>query len=124
MAPPPPPPLALSAVAGTWDFKTMAADKDTVLLTFTMTATADTTGWTIALQNRKPMAMTNVMASGDSVTADVPAYQSALRKGQMVSTHSVMRMHGDTLMGTTIAHYSKGPDSVVTLRVMGLRKPM
>lgn len=128
--PPPPPPMAppapaainLASVAGTWTVKVMPATGDSTLLTYTMVATADTTGWTITFPKLKPMPM-HVLVSGDSVMLDVAPYASVLRKGQKVSTNSVIHLVGDKLMGTTVAHYNKGPDSVATLRSEGTRMP-
>ena len=122
MAPPAPAPIDLASVAGTWTVKVMPATSDSTLLTYTMVATADTTGWKINLPNRKPMAM-HVSVSGDSVMVAVAQYESVLRKGQKVSTTGVVRLVGDQLIGTTVAHYAKGPDSVTTLRTVGTRVP-
>ena len=58
----------------------------------------------------------------DSVVTEIGPYASLLRKGVMVSTHGVIRMDGDKIAGTTIAHYNtKGADSVVNLRMSGTR---
>lgn len=122
MAPPAPAPINLASVAGTWTVKVMPATGDSTLLTYTMMATADTSGWIINLPNRKPMPM-HVMVSGDSVMVAVASYESVLRKGQKVTTSGVIRLVGDKLVGTTVAHYAKGPDSVVTLRTEGTRIP-
>lgn len=126
--PPPPAPVApapidLSAVAGTWEMKTRAATGDSVLVTYTLVATANTAGWIMTLPKRKPLAMT-ITVSGDSVMSASPQYESVLRKGVKVSTNSVFRLVGDKLMGTTMAHYTvKGPDSLVALRTEGVRAP-
>jgi hypothetical protein len=125
-APPPPPPVPapinMAAVAGMWTVKTMAATGDSVLLTYTMKATAADTGWVINLPGRKAMKPT-VMISGDSIVADNGKYESVLRKGVTVSTHGVFRLKDGKLVGTTIATYSKGPDSVRTLRTEGTKNP-
>ena len=120
--PPAPAPINLASVAGDWDFKVMPATGDSVLTTYTMTATADTSGWKVMLPNRKPMTP-HVMTMGDSVMVSMDPYESVLRKGQKVSTNSVFHLVGDKLMGTTVAHYTtKSADSVVTLRGEGTRK--
>ena len=123
MAPPAPAPINLASVAGMWSFKVMGATGDSVLTTYTLAATADTTGWVMTLKDRKPMAV-HVTVSGDSVMVDAAPYASVLRKGQTVSTNSVMRLVGDKMVGTTTAHYSKGADSLVKLRSEGTKMPM
>jgi len=121
--PPPPAPISLSDVAGKWDIKTMAEGSDSVLVEFTMVATADTTGWVLNLPKRKPVPA-HVMASGDSIMVDAGPYESVLRRGQMVTTHGVYRMTGGKLMGGAVAHYkTTKPDSVVRLRQEGTRMP-
>ena len=122
-APPAPAPISLGAVAGTWNFKTMPANNDSVLVTYTVVATADTSGWTLTFPNRKPMTL-QVSVSGDSVITASPQYESMLRKGVKVMTNGSLHLVGDKLVGTTIAHYSvTGPDSVRTLRTEGVRAP-
>lgn len=123
--PPPPPvlePVRLADVAGVWMIKGSSAAGDS-LLAYTIVATADTTGWTITLPGRKPMAL-KVSVAGDSIMTDVGPFESVLRPGTKVSTHSVMRVQGDQMAGTTTAHYqTSGADSVATLRAEGTRKP-
>jgi hypothetical protein len=125
-APPPPPaapaPINMADVAGMWTVKTMGTASDSVLLTYTMKATASDTGWVINLPGRKPMKPT-VMVSGDSVIVDNAKYESVLRKGVTVATHGVFRLKDGKIVGTTIATYSKGPDSVRTLRTEGTKNP-
>jgi hypothetical protein len=131
-APPPPPPAAppapapinMSAVAGMWTFNVMGATSDSVLTTYTLTATADTAGWVMTLPNRKPMTL-KVTVSGDSIMTESPEYESVLRKGTKVHTNSVFHMSGDAMTGTTAAHYTiKGADSVVMLRSTGTKMKM
>ena len=122
-APPAPAPINLGSVAGTWSFKAMPTGNDSVVVSYSVAATADTSGWMINLPNRKPMAL-HVTVSGDSVMIDQAAYESVLRKGVKVSTNSTVHLVGDKLVGTTVAHYSvTGPDSVRTLRIEGVRAP-
>jgi predicted small lipoprotein YifL len=122
-APPAPAPISLGAVAGTWNFKTMPANNDSVLVTYTVVATADTSGWTLTFPGRKPMTL-QVSVSGDSVLTSSPQYESMLKKGVKVTTNGSLHLVGDKLVGTTIAHYSvTGPDSVRTLRTEGVRAP-
>jgi hypothetical protein len=128
-APPPPPPapapINMADVAGKWTVKVMGESSDSVLLTYTLTATADTTGWNIMFPNRKQPVPLHVTASADSLIIDSGWFESALRKGVQVMTHGSMHLAGGMLTGTTTAHYkTTKPDSVVTLRQSGTKNPM
>lgn len=124
-APPPAPPaLALADVAGTWNMQTMAAGSDSVLVSFQMTATGDTTGWVFHFAKRPPVPIRVLAVAGDSVVTEAGPYQSVLRSGAKVTTHSVMRLQDGKLVGTTVAHYAlAGADSVRDLRTLGTRAP-
>jgi hypothetical protein len=109
-------------VAGKWTVNVMPEGKDSSVLVYTLEATNDRTGWKMTLPNRKPMDVRVTSMSNDSVVVENGPYSSALQKGVMVTTNSVMHMEGDKLVGKTIAHYSmKGPDSVRVLRTVGTR---
>ncbi len=124
VAPPAPAPLALADVAGTWDMKGTAEGSDSVLVTFELMATADTTGWMQHFAGRDPIPMRIIAVAGDSVVTETGPYESVLRPGVQVSTHSVMRLQDGRLVGLTIAHYTtSGPDSVVRIRTEGTRRP-
>ena len=118
VAPPAPAPIDMSAVAGTWDMKTMATGSDSVLVSYTMTATANTSGWTLNFPKRKPVPLT-ITVSGDSIMGTSAPYESVLRKGVTVRTTSVYHLVNGQLKGAATAYYSKGPDSVKALRSTG-----
>jgi hypothetical protein len=64
-----------------------------------------------------------LLVDGDSVVAEAGPFESALRPGVMVTTHTVARLEGDMLTGTLVAHYGgTGPDSVLRGRIQGTRK--
>jgi len=116
-------PMNLAAVAGTWNFTVTNVAGDSVLTTYTLVATADTTGWMMTLPNRPAMAL-KLTVSGDSVMAAAPEYESVLKKGVKVTTNSTFHLVGDTMMTNTVAHYSvAGPDSMRLLRAKGVRAP-
>jgi len=122
-APAPAAALSLAELAGKWTQRTRAEGSDSVLVTSTITATADTTGWTIALPNR-PVMPVRVAVSGDSLMAWTGPYESVLRKGVQVTTYSVYRKQGDKLVGITIAHYkAAGADSVRRLSTEMTKNP-
>src|SRR5215467_3408984 len=82
--------IKLADLAGTWTVKTMTERGDSTLLTYTMTATADTTGWFITFPGRAPIASHVSPIAGDSVVVHVGPYESALRKGVQVTTNGVL----------------------------------
>ncbi|HEV8357625.1 MAG TPA: hypothetical protein VGQ17_12810 [Gemmatimonadales bacterium] len=122
-APPAPPMLTAADVAGKWHVRVMGEASDSVLVEYDMTATAGDTGWSIMLPKR-PAMTPRVMFSGDSVILDNGPYESVLRKGLQVTTHSVNRLQGGELVGMTTAHYAvKSGDSAVMLRSRATRTP-
>jgi hypothetical protein len=123
--PPAPAPLQLSDVAGKWNVTAKSATGDTTLIAYVLTATADTSGWTMKFPNMaKPVPVRVLNVSGDSVTVEAGPYASQLRKGVQVWTHSVSRIQDGKLAGTAIAHYSvKTADSVRHVVFEGTRAP-
>ena len=121
-AAPPAPTLTFADVAGTWTARAMPMTSDSVIVTYEINGSADPAGWTITLPNRPPIPA-RVSIDGDSLITDAGPYESVLRKGVQVSTHSVTRLVNGELVGTTIAHYqTKTADSVVTLRTVATKK--
>jgi hypothetical protein len=91
---------------------------------FVLTATADSTGWTQTFPGRAPVPVRVVAVAGDSIVTESGPYESVLRKGIQVRTHSVMRRQGDRLVGMTTARYqTTGPDTVRQVRTEGMRVP-
>jgi hypothetical protein len=115
--------LALADVAGRWKVRVMPETGDSTLLTYELTATGDTTGWSIKFPDRtEPVPVRVVSVSGDSVMIQSGPYPSALRKGVKVTTNGVLRVQDGKLIGRTIAHYSvKTADSVRVLRMEGTK---
>jgi len=115
-----PTPITLAAVAGKWTMRTMAANSDSVLLTFDMDATGE--AWTFNFPGRPPVPVRILATDADSIVTEAGPYESALRKGVQVTTHSVMRLQDGKLVGNVVAHYSTtGADSVLNLRTEGTR---
>jgi len=125
VTPPPPPPIALADVAGKWDVKGMNEAGDSTLVTYVLTATADTTGWTITFPNRRtPVPVRVVAVAGDSINIQAGPYASVLRRGVQVQTSGALRLRDGKLVGMTTARYSvKTADSVRMVRSEGTRKP-
>jgi hypothetical protein len=123
-APAAPAPLALADIAGKWSVRTMAETGDSVLVSYELVASSDTSGWTLNFPKRKAIPMRVVAVAGDSVVTEAGPFESALRKGIQVSVQSVTRLQDGKMVGTTIAHYAtSGADSVRNLRFEGTRAP-
>jgi hypothetical protein len=120
--------IALADVAGTWEGPVMAAGSDTVLTDLVLTATTEPTGWTMKVTNAKTPTMTtlapatSVVAEGDSLIVEVGPFQSVLRAGQQVTTHSVYRLEGGKLVGVVQATYPASGQTIM-LRSVLARKP-
>lgn len=116
----PPPGLSLSDVAGTWNGKTMAVGNDSVLTTWQLTATADTSGWSLTIGSTSGIPVRVVSVSGDSVITEAGPFPSALRPGQQVTTRAVYRLQDGKLIGATNATYANG--ETLTLRTEATRQ--
>ena len=120
---PAPPAIALADVAGKWTIVVRPETGDSTLVTYELNATADSSGWTLVMPGRKPVAVRVVEVAGDSIVTEAGPYPSVLRKGSTVNTHSVSRLQGGKLVGTSTARYSgKGADSVMHVRTEGTKK--
>ena len=119
----PPPAATMADMAGKWTVKVMPAASDTTLLTYELTATADTSGWSMVANGQPAIPLRVSPMAGDSVVTEAGPYPSLLRNGVQVWTHNVTRLVGGHLMGTTVAHYSSGADTVVNLRSDGTKAP-
>jgi hypothetical protein len=117
-----PAPVNLADVAGKWNVRAVpTSGPDTSATTYVLTATANTSGWTITFPGRKPMAV-KVRTDADSIMIDAGPYPSVRRKGVTVSTNAVARLQGGSLVGTSTAHFRvKTADSVMTLTSTGTR---
>ena len=104
---------------GTWDMRAVPVSGDTTPTLFQLQV-ADGV-WTLMLPNREPL-VAQVVADADSFIVDAGPYQSVRRQGVTVSTHSVYRVSGDQMAGSTVARYQNaGADSVLELRMTGTR---
>lgn len=119
-----PTPISLADVAGKWQVEVTPEASDSILVTYELTATADPAGWSIAVPNRDPIPLRVAAVAGDSIVLDAGPYESLVRPGVQVTTHTVTRLRGDRLVSWITAHYvTNGADSVVTLRSRGRRAP-
>jgi len=116
--------ISLADLAGRWNVTATPVGGDTMRTRYVLTATADTTGWTITFPNRDPITARVVAVGGDSVELMAGPYESVRRRGVQVTTHSILRKEGDRLVGVTHASYATtGADTALTLRTEGTRAP-
>jgi hypothetical protein len=121
---PAPAPISLADVAGRWNLRSVPETGDTTPIASQINLTADTSGWTMTLPNRRPVATRVVVVAGDSIVTETGPFESVLRKGVQVTTRTTMRLRDGRLVGSTSARYSTaGADSVLRLRVEGTRAP-
>jgi len=118
-----PGPLNLADVAGKWNMKAVPMSGDTTSTTYVLTATANTSGWTITFPGRAPIPLKQVSVDGDSIMLSAGPFESVRRKGVQVTTYSVARLQGGQLNGSTTAHYKTNrADSVLALTTTGTRQ--
>jgi hypothetical protein len=118
-----PAPINLADVAGRWNVRAVPATGDTTPTNSVITATANTSGWTVTFPGRAPVPM-RITVDGDSIMSEAGPYASVRRKGLQVTTNGVMRLQGGNLVGRTTAHFqTKAADSVLVLNTTGTRAP-
>lgn len=117
------PTVSLADFAGTWQVRGMNEAGDSVV-GYTLNATADAAGWSITFPGRDPIPASQVSVAGDSVVTEAGPFESAVRPGVQVRTHTVWRLQDGRLVGMTTARYATtGPDSVAMIRGEGTRVP-
>jgi hypothetical protein len=115
------PTISLADLAGTWEMRAVPETGDDTATEFQMEVTPD--GITMMLPDRDPI-VADVTTAGDSIVMDAGPYESVRREGLMTTTHSVLRLDGDRLAGTTIARYeTTEADSILRLTTEGTRSP-
>jgi hypothetical protein len=113
---------SIAVPAGNWQGRSMPMDRDTVVATWTMTTTADSTGWTITFPGGQPIPMRVLSMQGDSVTIEFGPYESTTGRGRQ-TVRGVSRMQGDRMVGTYEARPVATPDSVYRGRSEATRMP-
>jgi len=115
--------ISLADIAGKWRLRTMDEAGGNVVES-ELTATADTSGWTLTRPDRKTVPVRVVAVGGDSIITEAGPYESALRKGVQVRARMVLRLQEGKLVGTTEARYARsGGDSVAHRSTEGTRAP-
>jgi hypothetical protein len=123
-APPAATTLSQADVAGNWQMRSVPeSGTDTTPTLYTLTATSDTSVWTITFANGQKVSV-RATVSGDSIMQRSDTYTSVRRPGVKVWTEGVARIEGGRMVGRTVAHYQgAGKDSVLHLRTEGTRVP-
>jgi len=115
--------MSLADIAGKWRLRTTDEAGGNVVES-QLTATADTSGWTLTRPDGKTFPMRVVAVDGDSLIAEAGPYPSALRKGVQVRSRMILRLQADKLVGTNEARYiMSGGDSVARRPAEGTRVP-
>jgi hypothetical protein len=113
---------ALAKFAGTWQVRARNEVGDS-LPSHTITATGDTTGWTLSFPNRAPIPMRILDASGDLVVAETQPYESVLRPGVRVTVLYFTRVLGDSIRGRLVAMYDvDGANAILRGYTEGVRQ--
>jgi hypothetical protein len=123
---PAPATISLADVAGRWNVRTTPeSGPDTSVVTYVLTATSDTTGWTMAFPNRpQPVPIRIVAVAGDSIVYTAGPFPSVRRRGVQVTTEGVARLRDGRLVGNAVAHYrTTSADSVLRVRIEGTKAP-
>jgi len=109
-------------LAGTWTMTATNAANDSTLVTYEMTATADTTGWSILYPGHAAPIALHVSIDADSVIMDAGPYASTVRTGATVTIHGVVHLRDGKLVGTESAYYKVDTtESVVHIKLDGTR---
>jgi hypothetical protein len=121
---PAPAAFSLADAAGKWAIRAVPeSGPDTTATTYTLTSTADTTGWVADFPSGLKVPI-HVMVSGDSVMTKTEEFSSQRRKNMKVWSEGFFHLQGGKLVGTTIAHYkTAGADSVLRLKTEGTKMP-
>jgi hypothetical protein len=117
-----PAPLNLADVAGKWNMRSVPLSGDTSATTYVLTATGNTSGWSMKFPGRATPVPVKVSVDGDSIMLSAGPYSSVRRKGVQVTTFGVARLQNGSIVGSTTAHYKvKSADSVLVLSTTGTR---
>lgn len=113
--------IALADVAGTWNLTGTLATEEATVIEYSVVATDSETGWLLNLPDRDPIEIRIVAIDGDSIVGESGPFPSILREGVMVTTRTVLRLHGEALAGTLDATYDTDPVQTVPGTFEGTR---
>lgn len=116
----------LAEQAGTWDGQSMPMEGDSVVGTWRVVSTADTTGWTITLSDVPTMPVRVVAVGGDSIVTEFGPYDDPQPDGttrRVQSVRTIGRMENGARVGTYEVRLATPADSVIRGRFRGTRVP-
>ena len=113
--------IALADVAGTWNLTGTLATEEATVIEYSVVATDSETGWLLNLPDRDPIEIRIIAIDGDSIVGESGPFPSILREGVMVTTRTVLRLHGEALAGTLDATYDTDPVQTVPGTFEGTR---
>jgi len=113
--------IALADVAGTWNLTGTLATEEATVIEYSVVATDSETGWLLNLPDRDPIEIRIVAIDGDSIVGESGPFPSILREGVLVTTRTVLRLHGEVLVGTLDAIYDTDPIQTVPGTFEGTR---
>jgi hypothetical protein len=121
-APAPAATISLADIVGKWKMR-ITDERGGHPVEAVLTATADSSGWTMTAPKRKPVPVRVVAVAGDSIVTESGPYESFVLKGVQVTTRNVSRLQDGKLVGVTEAHYALkgGRDSVARRTSVGTR---
>ena len=113
-------PIRRGDLAGHWTMTATNAANDSTLVTYEMTATADTTGWSILYPNHPTPIALHVSIDADSVIMRAGPYASTARKGATVTIQGTVHVRDGKLIGSESAYYRvNSAESVVHIKLEG-----
>ena len=114
---------ALQKFAGRWQV-TARDEAGGELPGHLVTATSDTTGWSVTFPDRPPVPLRIVEASGDLVVTETDPYESVIRPGVRTTVLFITRVSGDSTRGRLIAMYDvAGSNAILRGSTRGTRQP-
>ena len=112
----------LDTFSGTWSVTAFGEGGDS-LASYTLTAGADRSAWTMTFPGMAPIALHIVSTAGDSVVVRTDSYPSVLEPDVQVTSEAVMKVQGNQISGTWLSHRTvMGPDSVLRGTARGARR--
>ena len=112
----------LDAFSGSWSVTAFGEGGDS-LASYTFTAGADRSAWTMAFPGMAPIALHVVSAAADSAVVRTDSYPSVLEPDVRVTSEAVMKVSGNQISGTWVSHRTvMGPDSVLRGTARGTRR--
>ena len=114
--------ISLADVAGHWNVRALAADRDTVLTTYELWTSTDTSAWKLKFDNRPDTIRIRVLSvAGDSIMIQAGPYHSVLRNTS-VTTRTTLRFRDGKLFGRSVARYEgQPPEAALRVRTEGVR---